>query len=262
MPGAVKLGRWGSMIDTALADDVAKLSVAATACLVAFIYLRKRRILEEKRAAARAAPPSLEPPAGWPNIPGMQCGNLTNPQGVLLRTFRFDADSPKAAVILVHGIGVGCRHEFLRATHDGGPHSVYKDSLIDVLQRAGISVFTYDQQSLGNSDSVLPDTRCYFHKFDDLAIDLLSVHAHFAASLPPGTPIFWLGISLGGGVATRAVQLRPKQPTPLPPVQGLLLLAPMISLTKVRQEYFFKPLGLRNQHLYGVMHQLSVRGVG
>jgi alpha-beta hydrolase superfamily lysophospholipase len=137
---------------------------------------------------------------------------------------------------------------------------VYKDSVIDVLQRAGISVLTYDQQSLGDSDSVLPGTRCYFHKFDDLAIDLLAVHTHFASLLPPGTRIFWLGVSLGGGVAVRASQLRLQQPTPSPPMEGLLLMAPMISLTKVRQEYFFKPLGLRNQHLYGVMHQLSVRG--
>jgi pimeloyl-ACP methyl ester carboxylesterase len=232
---AVKLGRWGSMIDKALAGDVAKLSVAATACLIAFVFLRKRRIRWEKHAAARAAPPSLEPPAGWPDIPCMQCGSLVNPQGVRLRTFRFDAESPKAAVILVHGIGVGCRHEFLRATHDGGPHSKHKDSLIDVLQRSGVNVFAYDQQSHASSDSILPDTRCYFHRFDDLAVDLLSVHQHYAASLPAGIPIFWLGVSLGGGVALRAVQLRLANPTPLPPVQGLLLLAPMISLTKVAQ---------------------------
>ena len=82
------------------------------------------------------------------------------------------------------------------------------------------------------------------------------IHEEFAASLPAGTPIFWLGLSMGGGVVTRAAQLRPPSASPL---EGLVLLAPMISLTKVRQEYFFKPLGLRNQHLYGVMHQLSVR---
>jgi hypothetical protein len=103
----VQLGRWGSVMDTVLASDVAKLSIAATACLVAFVYLRKRRLLREKLTPTRSV--SLQQrPAGWPDIPGMQCDSLVNPQGVRLRTFRFDAESPKAAVILLHGIGVGC----------------------------------------------------------------------------------------------------------------------------------------------------------
>lgn len=199
---------------------------------------------------------SLSPPAGWPSIEGMQVSSHTNGQGLRLLTFRFETAKrpPKAGVVLVHGVGVGCRHEFLRATFKGGPHARYEGSILQVLRDAGITVLTYDQQSLGDSQPVLEGKRCYFHRFDDLAHDLLGIHEEFAASLPAGTPIFWLGLSMGGGVVTRAAQLRPPSASPL---EGLVLLAPMISLTKVRQEYFFKPLGLRNQHLYGVMHQLS-----
>jgi len=226
-----KLGRWGSMIDSSVANEVGTLSVAATACLIAYVFLRKRRILAEKTVAQRKAPPPVEPPAGWPEIPGMKCGNFVNPQGIRLTTFRFDAKSPKAAVILVHGVGTGCRYEFLRATHKGGPHTQYKDSLLDVLQRAGITCLTYDQQSHGNSDCLIPDTRCYFDRFDDLAHDLLKIHETFVTTLPPDTPVFWLGLSMGGGVVARASQLR--LPT-APPLQGLILLAPMLSLTKVR----------------------------
>ena len=68
-------------------------------------------------------------------------------QGVRLATFRFDAQHPKAAAILVHGVGVSCRFEFLRTTCDGGLRDRYEDSALDIMRRAGISILGYDHQS-------------------------------------------------------------------------------------------------------------------
>ena len=58
-----------------------------------------------------------------------------------------------------------------------------------------------------------------------LASDLLAVTDAVGAST--SKPIFWLAISMGGAVASRALQMRPNA------VAGIVLLAPMISLTKV-----------------------------
>ena len=58
-----------------------------------------------------------------------------------------------------------------------------------------------------------------------LASDLLAVTDAVGAST--SKPIFWLAISMGGAVVSRALQMRPDA------VAGVVLLAPMISLTKV-----------------------------
>lgn len=187
-----RLGRWGSLLDPSFASGVAELSVGATACLVVYVLLRKRRLLatqrpplptpgeeKPKRSKRNSSEEimSLSPPAGWPSIEGMQVSSHTNGQGLRLLTFRFETAKrpPKAGVVLVHGVGVGCRHEFLRATFKGGPHARYEGSILQVLRDAGITVLTYDQQSLGDSQPVLEGKRCYFHRFDDLAHDLLGV---------------------------------------------------------------------------------------
>ena len=59
-----------------------------------------------------------------------------------------------------------------------------------------------------------------------LASDLLAVTDAVGAST--SKPIFWLAVSMGGAVVSRALQMRPDA------VAGVVLLAPMISLTKVR----------------------------
>ena len=64
-----------------------------------------------------------------------------------------------------------------------------------------------------------------------LASDLLAVTD--AAGASTSEPIFWLAISMGGAVVSRALQLRPDA------VAGVVLLAPMISLTKVRESKAF-----------------------
>ena len=58
-----------------------------------------------------------------------------------------------------------------------------------------------------------------------LANDLLAVTD--AVGVSTSKPIFWLAISMGGAVVSRALQMQPDA------VAGVVLLAPMISLTKV-----------------------------
>lgn len=117
-----------------------------------------------------------------------------------------------------------------------------------------------------------------------LASDLLTVTD--AVGTSTSKPIFWLAISMGGAIVSRALQMRPDA------VAGIVLLAPMISLTKVcansallarcliaayihtclhsrpqsqprprpnqvREEYVVPALGIRNRHLRPVMHQIS-----
>lgn len=80
----------------------------------------------------------------------------------------------------------------------------------------------------------------------------LQVHDLVRSEIPADEPIFWLGISMGGGVCVRAAQMR--EPAA---ASGLVLLAPMLSLTAVREEYLLRSLGIRNRHLYPIMNQLS-----
>lgn len=236
------------MTDPGWAAEMSKLTVGLTVLLVAYAVAHKQRL---KRRTKKAA--SVDPDKLWPKVPGMERGSVLTEQGVRLATFRFDAQHPKAAAILVHGVGVSCRFEFLRTTCDGGLRDRYEDSALDIMRRAGISILGYDHQSHGSSESLEPGVRCYIDQFDDLCRDLLLVHETFCASLPAGTPVFWVGISMGGGVAVRAAQMLA---TSRPP-RGLVLLAPMISLTAIRDEYFCRWLGLRNGHLVPLMHSLS-----
>ena len=78
---------------------------------------------------------------------------------------------------------------------------------------------------MGDSERVRPKVSAYFERFDHLASDLLAVTDAVGAST--SNPIFWLAISLSGAVASRALQMQPDA------VAGVVLLAPMISLTKI-----------------------------
>ena len=79
---------------------------------------------------------------------------------------------------------------------------------------------------------------------------MLQVHDAVRSEAGAEQPVFWLGGSMGGGVCARAAQLRSPEEGG---AAGLLLLAPMLSLTTVREEYLVPALGLRNKHLYPVM---------
>ena len=175
---------------------------------------------------------------------------VRNSQGLRLGRIAFPAKQPKATVILVAGVGVTAAFEWMKATEPGGPHSRFEGSVPQILRDAGLNVVVIENQGLGNSDRVRPGVDAFFESFDDLANDLLTIHDDVLKTTP-SLPIFWLGISMGGGVIARASQLRPKA------AAGIVMLAPMISLTTVREEYIVPALGIRNRHLYPIMDTVS-----
>ncbi|KAL1496043.1 hypothetical protein AB1Y20_014672 [Prymnesium parvum] len=186
----------------------------------------------------------------WPA--GTERSFLRNAQGLRLPLVRVPAANARATVVLVHGVAVCARHDFLRAPRRGARHTTFDGSFAHALWRAGLTLVLYDQQGMGEADSVRPSCRHYFERFDDLAEDLLAVTAAAAAAAPPALPLYWLGLSMGGGVCVRASQLRAT-----PAAAGLVLLAPMLCLTAAREELLLPALGIRNRHLYPVMRQLS-----
>mmetsp|Transcript_34432 Transcript_34432/g.80623 ORF Transcript_34432/g.80623 Transcript_34432/m.80623 type:complete len:394 (-) Transcript_34432:205-1386(-) len=173
-------------------------------------------------------------------------------QGVRLAKWTWRAAEPKAAILLHHGLGASSRFDWLRASERGGVHDSLTDSLIASLIAAGITVVSYDCQSHGESESIRPARRCYFERFDDLAWDLLDAHDALRRTLPDEIPIFWGGGSMGGGVVVRTSMLRDRIDA-----AGIILLAPMLSLTKVREEYIVPALGIKNGHLRPVLDLFS-----
>lgn len=95
----IKLGRWGSMIDSTFALNVSQLSVLATVALVVFVALRKRRIGLEKAYRAAAKLPATAAPKGWPEIPAMEVGNVVNQQGVRLQVCAARVPSPRRGCV-------------------------------------------------------------------------------------------------------------------------------------------------------------------
>jgi len=185
----------------------------------------------------------------WPLDLGMVRSTVRSAQGLQLSCYTFPAKKPVATIIFHHGYSVGGRFEFLRASHQGGPHDSYDGSFIQVMRDAGLTVVVMDMQGMGDSERVRPSVSGYFERFEHLAEDLLTVTD--AVMLSTSMPVYWLAISMGGAVVARALQLRPDA------VTGVVLLAPMLSLTKVQEEYLLPALGIRNRHLRPVMHQLS-----
>ena len=83
-----------------------------------------------------------------------------------------------------------------------------RGSFLQELTSSGLRVDLYDQQSMGESPRVRASVPYFFEHFDDLASDLLCVHAAVRTEAA-AQPIFWMGMSMGGGVVARAAQLAP-----------------------------------------------------
>lgn len=97
-----------------------------------------------------------------------------------------DDDAPRAAVVLVHGLG---------------EHVGRYDALATRLVRAGYSVHGYDQRGHGYAQG----PRAQVRRFEDLIGDL----AQFVATVRawhPEVPLVLFGHSMGGVVAVRALQ--------------------------------------------------------
>jgi len=98
------------------------------------------------------------------------------------------------------------------------------------MNDAGYSVAGVDNQGAGRSGGLFG----YVDRFDDFVSDLLQLVAFVRSpkapeGFGPDLPLFGLGCSLGGCIALQASMRQPAL------FQGLVLLAPMLSLERVKR---------------------------
>ena len=108
-------------------------------------------------------------------------GRAPGAEGTELAWRLWEASDPRAALLLVHGLG---------------EHSGRYRHLAEVLTAQGVSVFTYDQRGHGRSEGERGDVSAFPRFLEDLLAmeDLMSREV-------PQSPRFLLGHSLGGLIA-------------------------------------------------------------
>ncbi|KAL8431184.1 hypothetical protein Efla_000129 [Eimeria flavescens] len=185
----------------------------------------------------------------YPHDGNPEISNLTNRQGFSLTAYCWRVQQPRAAALFIHGVQSHARFEFLRhlqpdeadieAPPSAGASSassckqytrwcIYKGSWIEQLNVAGCSVYAGDMQSFGLSAG-WKGRRCSVERLDHLASDVICF-AEFAASdlakqaqteNASPSPLFLVGISMGGFAVIRALELMGQEnhwllPRPLP----------------------------------------------
>jgi len=116
-------------------------------------------------------------------------------------------DQAKGAIVLVHGMA---------------EHSGRYEHVADVLNREGYSVLSGDLPGWGQS----PGLKGHIYSFDEYISAVGTWVSLARAHMPEGHPIFILGHSLGGLVATRFVQEYADQQS----LAGLILSSPCLQL--------------------------------
>jgi alpha-beta hydrolase superfamily lysophospholipase len=99
----------------------------------------------------------------------------------------WDAEVPRAGVLLVHGLFENSRRY---------------EQLGDFMVRAGFSVFALDLRGHGASEG----RRGHVRRFEILLQDLDRFRREVTGILPPGTPLFLIGHSLGGLIGLRYLE--------------------------------------------------------
>lgn len=112
--------------------------------------------------------------------------------------------APKAVVCLIHG---------------GGEHSGRYGHVAQALTHSGYLVVTVDLRGHGRS----PGRRLFIRSFDEYLTDVRSLLSR-AAKEAPETPVFLLGHSLGGLIATTFVIAE------RPAISGLVLSGPFLEI--------------------------------
>ncbi|MHA7128142.1 alpha/beta hydrolase [Algoriphagus namhaensis] len=101
--------------------------------------------------------------------------------------------TPKAALLLVHGLG---------------EHSSRYESLVQSIVEIGMAVFTFDGRGHGKSAQGGPTA--YFESYEDYLKDIDALFGK-VKSYVPGVPAFLFGHSMGGGlVAAYVLKYRPE----------------------------------------------------
>lgn len=138
----------------------------------------------------------------------------------------------KAQVVMLHGHGGYACYEFLKS-HGRGRLHTYEGSWVETMNQKGLEVHAMDIQSHGLSEGIDPNNRCYFEAFDDLVQDavLFLETVRKTQQDEQQKPLFLVGISMGGCLATLTTHARPEL------VQGVCLLCPMLSLEKQKKSF-------------------------
>jgi len=130
--------------------------------------------------------------------------SYTTHDGMKLYLQAWMTDSPKASLLLVHGLG---------------EHSSRYAHLVEKLVAAGISVFTFDGRGHGKSVNGKPDA--FFESYQDYLQDIDALFGK-VKSYVPGVPAFLYGHSMGGGlVAAYVLDFKPE-------AAGVILSSPAI----------------------------------
>ena len=135
-----------------------------------------------------------------------QAGELRARDGVRLCFTSWPADDPRAVMLVSHGHG-----------EHGGRYA----ELARHLAERGITVHALDHRGHGRSGG----QRGHVDRFGDYVRDLEAWRREVTAKLPPETPVFLLGHSLGGLIAIRHLQTHPEAD-----FRGAILSAPLLGI--------------------------------
>lgn len=112
----------------------------------------------------------------------------------------------------------------------------YENSWVDRWKRNHFLVFALDLQSHGLSDG-WRGQRCIVNDFDDFALDVLDVIREIRCDIPTSLPLFAVGISMGGAILTRALELGSiSRVLPQDTLRGAIILAPALSLHELKKK--------------------------
>jgi len=153
-------------------------------------------------------------------------GHFFNQHGLKIRWYSWEVAQPKAVIAFAHGIGVYGSFEMLASNPPGTPRQHYASSWPERANEAGVSLFCLDHQGHGRSDYAR-GKRCYFERIQHLVDDFALFVGKLKTEFADGTPVFMVGTSLGGYVATRAAIDYPDA------ANGLVALAPALSLDRI-----------------------------
>ncbi|WIA30766.1 hypothetical protein OEZ86_000826 [Tetradesmus obliquus] len=143
------------------------------------------------------------------------------------------AANAKGVVLMVHGHGSYLIFEYLQRQGVGN-WKTYEGSWVQAFNQAGFSVAGLDNRGCGRSSGLLGYVEDHQLWVDDLLSFTRSLQDSSSSSSQlrafAGLPTYLLGSSLGGNLAVHAALREPLR------YAGLLLLAPMISLEKLKRK--------------------------